>query len=331
MIGVLLMAHGTPSRMQDIPSFLESIRSHRPSQAELDELARRYRAIGGLSPLAQLTVAHSNNLMRILNERDPGRFSVAVGMKHAKPSLEDSLDVLERAGATSIIGVALAPHFSRASIGDYENRVRSAMHAKPGFFPPTAFHMVRSWHLAPGLIELWAERVGDAIARLEARLVEQEKTDPDPDILASAGPASNGSAVHVIFTAHSLPARLIDQGDPYAEQASQTAAAIAAQAMLQSWSVAWQSAAMHTTEPWLEPDIKDAIGTMADAGCRAVAVCPIGFVSDHLETLYDLDISAREAATADGVAFERCASLDRDIRLAEVLANIVYEKLEMQA
>ncbi|MCL4434347.1 MAG: ferrochelatase [Actinobacteria bacterium] len=357
MIGILLMAHGTPAGPQEIPSFLESIRSHKPSQAELDDLARRYEAIGGMSPLTQLTEVHRDNLVRVLDKRYPGRFVVATGMKHAKPSIEDSLASLEQAGAASIIGVALAPHYSRASIGDYENRVRTAIRLDPNTAYHATFRMVKSWHLAPGLIELWSGRVKDTVIRLQSAIEKetggesarqegsarqersaeqersarqegpagQEKLDAgSPDDPGSTG---NDSAVHVIFTAHSLPARLTDQGDPYARQVNETAAAIAKQAGLEHWSVAWQSTPVHVREPWLEPDVKDAISTLAGAGRKAVAVCPVGFVSDHLETLYDLDIVARESANIRGIAFDRCRSLDHDIGLAEVLASVAYGEL----
>jgi ferrochelatase len=354
MIGILLMAHGTPADSQEIPSFLESIRSHKPSQPELDDLEKRYQAIGGMSPLAQLTEVHRDNLVQVLDDKYPGRFAVAVGMKHAKPSIEDGLASLEQAGAASIIGLALAPHYSRASIGDYENRVRAAMRLDLSTDSRTTFRMVKSWHLAPGLIELWSERIKDAIVSLQSvieketggksarqegsagqeQLAEQEKPAgqerPEksgagmPDDPGSAG---NDSAIHVIFTAHSLPARLTDQGDPYAGQVNETAAAIAKHASLEHWSVAWQSAPMHIREPWLEPDVKDAISALADTGCKAVAICPVGFVSDHLETLYDLDIVARESANLGGIAFDRCKSLDHDMRLAEVLASIVYMEM----
>jgi ferrochelatase len=336
MIGVLLMAHGTPIRMEDLPSFLESIRSRPPTQAEVDDLRNRYTAIGGLSPLLELTEEHYRNLVQVLERDYPDGFRVALGMKHAAPLIEDGLDVLEDSlkgeDVDRIIGLVLAPHFSKASIGGYESRVQAALQSKQLAqaadqvydtpFQQVPFRMVRSWHLSPGLIDMWASRIMGEIASLSG-------SDISSKYLSTKDLPSTGDRLrtHIVFTAHSLPARLAEAGDPYAQQVAETAAAVAAKAQLQDWSVAWQSVPPGSTVPWLEPDVSDVIRKVAADGCDAVVVCPVGFVSDHLETLYDLDVVALKVAYSCGLLYRRCASLDHDIRVAETLADVINQEL----
>ncbi len=329
------MAHGTPARMDDLSSFLESIRLRPPTQAEVDDLWNRYKAIGGLSPLLELTEEHYRNLVQVLERDYPGSFKVAFGMKHATPLIEDGLDALEESlkgeDVDRIIGLVLAPHFSKASIGGYESRLRSALQPKQsmqasdqagdGPFQRASFSMIRSWHLAPGLIDMWTSRIAEEIASLSENDISQEGSSEDV--------YQGGSRLrtHVIFTAHSLPARLEETGDPYAQQVAETAAAVAGKAELQDWSVAWQSIPPGSTLPWLEPDVSDVIRKVAYDGYQAVVICPVGFVSDHLETLYDLDIVASKVASSCGLLYRRCASLDHDFRVAETLVSVINQEL----
>jgi ferrochelatase len=210
---------------------------------------------------------------------------VALGMKHAAPFIEDGLARL--AGCDPVVGLVLAPHYSAASVGEYLER------AGPGVIG------VRSWHTEPGYLDALADRVTACLARL-------------PD----------GS--HVVFTAHSLPARILDAGDPYPDQVRETAEAVAARVGLRpaGWSVAWQSAPP-TPEPWLGPDVRDVIRDLAVRGLPGVCVCPCGFVTDHLETLYDLDLDAAGVAREAGIAFARTAALDDDPRLVPALVEVV--------
>ena len=297
--GVLVMAHGTPRTLGELPAFYTEIRrGSPPPPALLADLERRYQAIGGLSPLNERTAAQLTGIGQALQARAPGAFRVAGGSKFADPRIEHAVAELAGAGAVPIVGLVLAPHFSRASVGEYARRARAAASHAPG---APALHMIEQWHLAPGFIALVAQRVHDARGAL-----------PD-DVRAGA---------EVLFSAHSIPARLVDEGDPYAEQVHASAHAVAETAGLARWSVAWQSAG-RTAETWIGPDVRDAIEASAQAGCRAVVVCPIGFVSDHLEILYDIDIEAAAVADRSGLAFARTASLNDDPRFCDVLADVV--------
>jgi protoporphyrin/coproporphyrin ferrochelatase len=307
-VGVLVMAHGTPRSLDELPSFYTEIRRGSPPPPELlADLERRYRAIGGTSPLNDRTVAQLEGIRRALEERAPGRFHVAAGAKFATPRIEDAVAVLGRAGVGRLIGIVLAPHFSSVSVGEYARRARTAAsELGPDDGGPLEVEMIDHWHLAPGLVELLAARVHDAI-----------KTLP--------GDAGHGAAV--VFTAHSIPTRLVDAGDPYAAQVLESATAIAEAAGLVHWSTAWQSAG-RTAEAWLGPDVRDVIATLPGTGATAVVVCPFGFVSDHLEILYDVDIEARAAARHAGIAFARTASLNDDPEFCDVLAGVVLDVVE---
>ena len=297
--GVLVMAHGTPRRLDELHAFYTEIRRGSPPPPDLlADLERRYRAIGGLSPLNERTAAQLAGIRQALEHRAPGAFRVAGGAKFADPRIEDAVTDLVDAGASPLVGLVLAPHFSRASVGEYARRAQAAASAAPG---RPALHMIEQWHLTPGFIALVAERVRDALDAL-------------PD---AARPGAE-----VIFSAHSIPARLVDEGDPYAEQVRASAQAVAESAGVARWSVAWQSAG-RTPEPWIGPDVRDVIETSARSGRGGVVVCPIGFVSDHLEVLYDIDIEAAAVARRSGIAFGRTASLNDEPRFCDVLADVV--------
>lgn len=298
--GVLVMAHGTPGSPEEIPAFFTSIRRGRsPQPAELADLERRYNAIGGTSPLADRTAAQVSMLEGELEKQFPGRFVVAYGAKHAHPPIAEAVSMLVGSGVAQAVGIVLAPHYSSMSIGQYADQARSAL-ANSGM-PSLPLELVESWHLEPGLLSLLSDRVAEATASL---------------------PVATRRALVVIFTAHSLPARLVDEGDPYAVQVEQSARAVAEQAGVAHWQLAWQSAGK-TGGEWLGPDVRDVITGLAGNGTTAVVVCPIGFVSDHLETLYDLDIDAAGVARRSGVAFARTRALDNDPRLGSVLAQVV--------
>jgi protoporphyrin/coproporphyrin ferrochelatase len=297
--GVLVMAHGTPRSLDDLPAFYTEIRRGSPPPPDLlADLERRYRAIGGLSPLNERTAAQLAGIGRALEGRAPGAFRVAGGSKFTDPRIEDAVIELADAGASPLVGLVLAPHFSRASVGEYARRAQAAAAAAPG---GPALHMIEQWHLAPGFIALVAARVRDALGALP------EEARPGAEVL---------------FSAHSIPARLVDEGDPYAEQVRASAQAVAESAGLARWSVAWQSAG-RTAETWIGPDVGDVIESAAQGGCHGVVVCPIGFVSDHLEILYDIDIEAAAVARRSGLAFARTASLNDDPRFCDVLADVV--------
>ena len=236
-VGVLVMAHGTPHSLDDLPAFYTEIRRGSPPPPELlADLERRYLAIGGTSPLNERTDAQVEGIRRALARRAPGRFRVAAGAKFAPPRIADAVETLGHAGVDRLIGLVLAPHFSVASVGDYERRARAAADALgPDEGGPLDLEMIDHWHLAPGLVPLMATRVRDAVMSLPA--------EARPDAA-------------VVFTAHSIPARLVDAGDPYPAQVHESATAIAEAAGIARWSVAWQSAG-RTADAWLEPDVRD--------------------------------------------------------------------------
>ena len=289
MNGVIAMAYGTPATPADLEPYYTHIRRGRaPSPELLAELRGRYDAIGGRSPLREITDAQAGALAAALDVH------VAVGYKHAPPFIEDAAAELLAAGAEHVAGVVLAPHYSSMSIGEYAARAAAALDGS------ASFAMVRSWATAPGYVEWLADAVHAALARL--------------------GPAAAGA--EVVFTAHSLPERILAAGDPYPDELRATAEAVAGAAGLARWRIAWQSAG-RTADPWIGPDILDVLPEVAATGASGVVVCAAGFVADHLEVLYDLDIEATAAARELGLPFARTASPNADPRLAATLADAV--------
>lgn len=299
--GVLVMAYGTPSGPADVERYYTHIRHGRPpSPEQLEELRGRYEAIGH-SPLLEITSNQVEGIRRALEHAAPGRWVVALGQKHSAPFIEDGVAALRDAGVERIVGLVLAPHYATVSIADYAERARRACE---GRIPVS---IVRSWHLAPGYIDLVAGYV-------------RERVD------AFGGPA----ACDVVFTAHSLPARILELDDPYPAQLAETAEALGAHAGLERWSLAWQSAG-RTDEPWIGPDLLEAMRRLANHGTTAIVVCPCGFVADHLEILYDLDIEAQALADDLGIAFARTRSPNADPQLMTTLAAVVLAELETPA
>jgi protoporphyrin/coproporphyrin ferrochelatase len=296
--GVLVMAHGTPPRREEIAPFYTRIRRGRPPSAEqLAELEDRYAAIGGLSPLTERTRAQVDGLREALEQRAPGRYTVAYGAKHTAPLIEEAAAALTGAGVARVIGLVLAPHGASLGSQEYLDRAEAAIGGQFPFIP------VPQWYAEPDLVALLAERVTDA--------------------LTSLGAGGDQGAYPVIFTAHSLPARIVEAGDTYPAQLEESARLVAEAAGLERWQVAWQSAG-RTPEPWLGPDIRDAVRQLADSGgCKGVVVCPIGFVTDHLEVLYDIDVELAAVATEVGFPLARTASLNDERRFIAVLADVV--------
>ena len=281
---VVLMAYGSPATAEDIPAYLADIREGRPvSQEAIDELTERYRRIGGRSPLDEVTEAQRARL-----EREVG-LPVFVGMKHWHPRIGEAVEAALAVGAETIVGLVLAPHYSRLSIAGYRERLEDALQGRAELV------FVESWH----------------------------DHEPFLDVLASRVRAFEG---HVVFTAHSLPERILGEGDPYRDQLLETSRLVAERAGLADWSFAFQSASA-TGEPWLGPDILEELDRLAANGVRRVLVCPIGFVSDHLEILWDLDVEARERAAELGLELERIESLNDDPAFMRALAELVRRRL----
>ncbi len=293
-VGVLVMAHGTPASPDEIEAFYTRIRRGRPPTPEqLDDLRRRYEAIGGVSPLAARTAAQVDGLAARLEARRPGRYRVAYGAKHTEPSIEAAARDLAAGGVERIVGLVLTPHQSQMGSGEYLERAAAAA-------APVPLVPIAHWYGAPGLAELLGARVDRARAAL--------------------GP--DGAEAVVLFTAHSLPERVRQAGDPYPDQVADSAAQVAAAAGLDRWRVAWQSAG-RTPEPWIGPDLLTVLPELAAEGVRAVVVCPIGFVADHLEVLYDVDVEALGVAEGVGIRLARTASLNDDPSFLDILADVV--------
>ena len=288
--GVLVMAYGTPATPDDIEAYYTHVRRGRPPTPELlADLRRRYEAIGGTSPLLERTREQAAGIQAALGDG----FRVELGMKHAPPFVEDGVAALAEAGITRAVGLVLAPHYSALSVGEYATRAEAAA-AEAGI----SLAMVRSWHLTPGYLDLLGGFVRDEVDRLGA----------DP--------------VEVVFTAHSLPTRILDMGDPYPDQLAETAAAVAQRAGVGRWSVGWQSAG-RTPEPWIGPDLLVVLPALVEAGAAGVVVCAAGFVSDHLEVLYDLDVEAAAAAEKLGLAFARTPSPNAHPAFCATLADVI--------
>ncbi len=295
-LGVVVMAYGTPATPADIGAYYAHIRRGRPPEpAQLAELTARYEAVGGTSPLADRTEAQRLALVDALAARRPGGTRVVLGQKHAAPFIEDAVASLAADGTTRVVGLVLAPHFSRSSVGEYQRRLADAATGHG-----MASAGIESWHLEPAYLGFLAGAVDAGLQGLPER-------------------------TEVLFTAHSLPERALE-GDPYPDQLQESAAAVAELVGLDrgaGWSLAWQSAG-RTADPWRGPDILEVLRDVAATGrADGVLVCPQGFVSDHLEVVYDLDIEARRVADDLGLPFARTRVLNDDATTFAALADRV--------
>jgi ferrochelatase len=280
---VVLMAYGSPERLADVPAYYADIRGGRPIRAELlDDLLARYRALGieEESPLNAITEE-----TRAALERELGDVPVFTGMKHWTPRISEAAERSLAAGADTVVGLVLAPHYSSMSIAGYRAQLEEALADR------AELRFVESWHDDPGFVEVLADRV-------------------------------RGTEAHVVFTAHSLPARILDEGDPYKDQLLETSRLVAERAGIEDWSFSFQSESP-TGEPWLGPDILDHLEDLHACGVRDVLVCPVGFVADHLEIRWDLDHEAREKADELGMRFGRIEMPNADAELVRVLAGLV--------
>ena len=304
-VGVVVMAYGTPASSADVEPYYTHIRRGRPPTPEqLDNLRRRYDALGGTSTLAARTQDQIDRLTAALEKRAPGRFRVALGQKHAAPFIEDGVAALAASGVSHIVGLVLAPHYSGFSVGQYHQRASEAA-AAAGI----GFTGIERWHDEPAYRDFLGTAVRDALTGLP------EKTK-------------------VYFTAHSLPERVL-AGDPYPDELEASAKAVAVDVGLDrsaaGWGMAWQSAGA-TPEPWRGPDILEVIRDLAASGeADGILVCPQGFVADHLEVAYDLDIEARKVADEVGIAFARTRVLNDDPTVLAALAALADKVLSAES
>ena len=287
MKAVVLMAYGSPERLADVPAYYSDIRGGRPIRPELlEDLVERYRRLGidEGSPLNAITEE-----TRAALEAELGDVPVFTGMKHWTPRIAEAADAAVSAGADTVVGLVLAPHYSAMSIAGYRTQLEQALDGR------AELAFIDSWHDEPGFVELLADRV-------------------------------RGTDAHVVFTAHSLPARILEAGDPYKDQLLETSRLIAERAGLDDWSFSFQSESQ-TGEPWLGPDILDHLEELHERGITEVLVCPVGFVADHLEIRWDLDHEAAEKARELGLDFSRIEMPNADPAFIEVLAGLVRRVL----
>ena len=304
-IGVLVMAYGGPASLEEIPGYLADIRHGRPTpRAVLEEITENYRAIGGCSPLLEVSRRQVDALAAALGDE----FRCYLGMRHWAPWIEDVVGEMAEDGVTEAVSLVLAPHFSAMSVARYQQKIADGLELYRGRIH---FEHVPSYHDAPGLIAAFASRVEEGLSRW---------------------PEDERGRVRVVFSAHSLPQRLLESGDPYGEQCLETARLVAARARVpdERWSWAYQSAG-RTPEPWAGPDICEHLGELAAQGARDVVSVPVGFVSDHVELLFDIDRRAAAVATELGMRLERPPALNDDPAFIATLADLVRARIGVPA
>jgi protoporphyrin/coproporphyrin ferrochelatase len=285
------MAYGSPERLADVPAYYADIRGGRPIRPELlDDLVVRYRKLG-IDEGSPLNAITEET--RAALERELGDVPVFTGMKHWAPRIAEAAERALATGAETVVGLVLAPHYSSMSIGGYRRQLEEALAGR------AELAFVESWHDDPGFVHVLADRV-------------------------------RGTEAHVVFTAHSLPARILEEGDPYKTQLLETSQLVAEHAGLRDWSFSFQSESQ-TGEPWLGPDILDHLADLHSRGVRDVIVCPVGFVADHLEIRWDLDHEAREKADELGMQFARIEMPNAQPAFVDVLAGLVRRALATAA
>ena len=299
-VGVLVMAYGGPVSLEEVPGYLADIRHGRPTpRAVLDEITESYRAIGGRSPLLEVTRRQVGALAEDLGDG----YRCYLGMRHWAPWIEEVVGEMVGDGVTRAVSLALAPHFSALSVARYQQKVADGLELYRGRI---RFEHIPSYHDAPGLVDAFASRVEQGLSRW---------------------PEAERVRVHIVFSAHSLPQRVLESGDPYGEQCLETAQLVATRAGLPDdrWSWAYQSAG-RTPEPWAGPDLGDHLRALAAQGVRDVVVVPVGFVSDHVELLFDVDRKAAAVATELGMRLERPPALNDDATFIAALAELVRKR-----
>jgi ferrochelatase len=302
-IGVLIMAYGGPNSLEEIPGYLADIRAGRPTTpAVLEEIRHNYEQIGGKSPLLENT---RKQVAAVQAQLDPARFRCYLAMRHWAPWIEEVVGQMLDDGATHAISLVLAPHYSKLSIARYQEKIADGLAMHRGHIN---FAHIESYHDAPQYIAALANRVQEGVSRW---------------------PRGQQDQVHIVFSAHSLPARILKMGDPYDRQLRETAQLVASQAGLRpgQWSWSYQSAG-RSPEPWLGPQLEEHIADLAATGVKNIVSVPIGFVSDHVEILYDIDIKAQSVAKELGVRLERPPALNDDPLFIATLVDLIQAKAD---
>jgi ferrochelatase len=297
--GILLMAYGTPRTLDEVEPYFRDIRGGRsPSPEAVAELTERYEQVGGKTPLLEITQDVADKLQERLN-RGGGEYQAYIGMKHWHPYIADTLSAIVDDGIDELVAITLAPHYSKMSIDGYRERLLKAM--EPLDTPiPTRF--VESWYEVPAFVSMMAARVRDALDKFETPL----------------------SDVEVVFSAHSLPSRILEWNDPYPTELRESAQLVANEVCLAGWRFSYQSAGQ-TGTPWLGPDILETVSEIAGEGKRGTLVVPIGFVCDHLEILFDIDIEAQELAGKLNIELRRTEMPNATAEFIEALASLVLD------
>ncbi len=301
-VGVLVMAYGGPASLDEVAGYLADIRHGRTTPREvLDEITENYRVIGGGSPLLEVT----RRQVDAVAERLGSDYRCYLGMRHWSPWIEEVVGEMIEDGVTHAVGLVLAPHFSALSVARYQQKVADGLELYRG---QMEVRHVSSYHDAPGLVDAFAARVEEGIGRW---------------------PEGERERVHVVFSAHSLPMRIISSGDPYGDQCLETARLVAGRAGLTEdrWSWCWQSAG-RSPEPWAGPDIGEHLEELAARGVRDVVSVPVGFVSDHVEIFFDIDHRAKGIADGLGMRLERPPALNDDPVFMDALASLVRDRAE---
>ncbi|MBI4299320.1 MAG: ferrochelatase [Chloroflexi bacterium] len=298
-LGVLLMAYGTPRNLSEVEDYYRSIRGARvPTSEEVEELADRYRRVGGHTPLLEITQDIATLLEQRLNRENKAQYKVYVGMKHWHPFIAEAVSSVAADHVDGLIALPLAPHYSKMSIDGYRSALEEAISS---LSLNLQVRFTESWYANPLFTDAVVQRIHEAIRGF---------------------PSRNPAEVEVVFTAHSLPRRIQQWGDPYPNELRESAKLVAEAAGVPSWRFAYQSAS-HTGEPWLGPDILETLGELASEGKKQVLVVPIGFVSDNLEILFDIDIEAQELAKGLEIHLRRIEMLNNSRPFIEALADVV--------
>ena len=302
---ILMMAYGGPNSLDDIEDYLLDIRGGRKTAPELiEEITERYAKIGGKSPLLQITQAQAGALEDHLNSQANDReVRTYVGMRHWYPYIKEAIAQISEDGITDVVAICMAPHYSRMSIGAYIKKTQDAQEELGTDLKVT---YVENWHAHPLFLEAIENNVRAGLLKF-----------PEP----------SRNAVKVVFTAHSLPAAIMEQGDPYDKQLRETASLVSDRLGNIDWLFSYQSAGASSLK-WLGPQIEDVVVELAQAGHKNILVAPIGFVADHVEILYDIDIEAREYAERAGARLERTDSMNTQPLFISALADVVRQPLD---
>ncbi len=306
-MGLLVMAYGTPYKEEDIERYYTHIRHGRkPSVEALEDLRGRYKAIGGISPLAKITEGQAIGLQNMLNEaQNDIEFKAYIGLKHIEPFIEDAVQQMHADGITEAVSIVLAPHFSTFSVKSYNERAKKAAESLGN----VTITSVESWYKEPKFIQFWVDQLNETFAKM----TPEEK---DHYVL--------------IVSAHSLPEKILQNGDPYPKQLEETAELIAKAANVKNYEIGWQSAGQ-TPEPWLGPDVQDLTRELhAQQGYKAFIYIPVGFIAEHLEVLYDNDYECKVVTDEVGASYYRPNMPNVDAAFIDALKTIIMKKLNLQ-